>query len=463
MGVNRRSEAWIAVRRKLNGWKAIASHLEHGRRTVQRWHTDFGLPIHRIGGDRGQVFAYVGEIEAWIESRSPQPARECENAKQKDSPAGLSSNRANGSPAYRVPASDHLQAVELVALALRKGRVLSNGNLQPIASLLRAAVDLDPFHAEGLAWYAAVMLAQDFWGDQPASNSLGAARSVLEQAAQLDPASITLRALTGWMHLLSDRNWRRAGSLFEEVLRAAPRNAIALMGSAVLHVTQKRLPQASEIFAGMMEDNPLMACVIAQSAWVDYLSENYEKAMARLVQARRAGCAGCPFDILEALCLLQVKNGDRTLERIEDLSRNSPHCAVLAGALGRAYSAAGFVAKAGEILALLDQREGPGSNDRFYAAALVYIGLGETQKAREALQACFQSGSIWSFALHCDPALAPLRDDPDFRRFLNRIDYPAGGDPLRRRIQPNRRIQRNNAAMKDPGQSHPPAAELSRG
>ncbi len=52
---------------RLNGWKDIANHLGKGVRTVQRWEKVYGLPIHRIGQDGGDiVFAFVTEIDAWL-------------------------------------------------------------------------------------------------------------------------------------------------------------------------------------------------------------------------------------------------------------------------------------------------------------------------------------------------------------------------------------------------------------
>ena len=51
---------------ELNSWKEIASHLERGVRTVQRWESELGLPIRRTGrGKRGAVYALVSELDLW--------------------------------------------------------------------------------------------------------------------------------------------------------------------------------------------------------------------------------------------------------------------------------------------------------------------------------------------------------------------------------------------------------------
>ena len=54
---------------RLNGWKEIAGFLGKGVRTVQRWERDFGLPVHRIGHEGGEiVYALRNEIDRWSEA-----------------------------------------------------------------------------------------------------------------------------------------------------------------------------------------------------------------------------------------------------------------------------------------------------------------------------------------------------------------------------------------------------------
>jgi len=53
----------------LEGWKAIADHLNKTERTVQRWEKSKGLPIRRLKAgspeEQGRVFAYRTELDAW--------------------------------------------------------------------------------------------------------------------------------------------------------------------------------------------------------------------------------------------------------------------------------------------------------------------------------------------------------------------------------------------------------------
>lgn len=55
---------------RLDGWKEIAACLEKDVTTIQRWEKREGLPIHRHQHERlGTVYAFTGELRAWLESR----------------------------------------------------------------------------------------------------------------------------------------------------------------------------------------------------------------------------------------------------------------------------------------------------------------------------------------------------------------------------------------------------------
>src|SRR5438876_11973284 len=60
----------------LNSWKEIASYLDRGVRTVQRWERDLQLPVHRIGkGRRSPVYALVPELKVWLITSQAELAR----------------------------------------------------------------------------------------------------------------------------------------------------------------------------------------------------------------------------------------------------------------------------------------------------------------------------------------------------------------------------------------------------
>jgi len=51
---------------RLLGWKQIAAYLGVSRRTAQVWVRTRGLPVRRLPGGRGGVFAETAELDAWM-------------------------------------------------------------------------------------------------------------------------------------------------------------------------------------------------------------------------------------------------------------------------------------------------------------------------------------------------------------------------------------------------------------
>lgn len=60
-------------RRQLSSWKEIAKHLGVTERTAQNWERGRGLPVHRLPGEKGRVFAWEDELDRWRESVLDNP------------------------------------------------------------------------------------------------------------------------------------------------------------------------------------------------------------------------------------------------------------------------------------------------------------------------------------------------------------------------------------------------------
>jgi hypothetical protein len=96
----------------LNSWKEIASFLDRGVRTVQRWERDLQLPVHRIGrGKRSPVYATVPELKFWVATsglNSVPQRRATEKA------VGLSLVRKNSETPVEIAHRLLAQSLELV-------------------------------------------------------------------------------------------------------------------------------------------------------------------------------------------------------------------------------------------------------------------------------------------------------------------------------------------------------------
>ena len=123
---------------RLNGWKEIALHLGKGARTVQRWEKLYGLPVHRIGREGGEiVFAFRDEIDRWVESTERERAVNGEEPPEAP-PAGAAApapGDAEGigevpTPARR-PWADAAAALAVIAAVLGTLAVLRRATVGP--------------------------------------------------------------------------------------------------------------------------------------------------------------------------------------------------------------------------------------------------------------------------------------------------------------------------------------------
>lgn len=64
-----------APNRRLDSWKEIAGFFDRDERTVKRWEKERQLPVHRLpGGSRARVFAFTDELKRWMHSLESVPA-----------------------------------------------------------------------------------------------------------------------------------------------------------------------------------------------------------------------------------------------------------------------------------------------------------------------------------------------------------------------------------------------------
>ena len=82
---------------RLDSWKAIAAYLQRDVTTVQRWEKRERMPVHRHLHDKlGSVYALRGELDAWVQSRTPPIVHAKEETSSAVLPVGASRATASG-------------------------------------------------------------------------------------------------------------------------------------------------------------------------------------------------------------------------------------------------------------------------------------------------------------------------------------------------------------------------------
>jgi tetratricopeptide (TPR) repeat protein len=74
-----------SARQRLDSWKEIAAFFGRDERTVNRWEKEKGLPVHRLPGAKGRVYAYADELSQWLENSRPIRVEPGDRAKAEES------------------------------------------------------------------------------------------------------------------------------------------------------------------------------------------------------------------------------------------------------------------------------------------------------------------------------------------------------------------------------------------
>ena len=428
--------------KRIDSWKSIAEYLDRSSRTVQRWHRAYGLPVHRLGGDSSSVYAYTDELDGWLRNREgvpmgtlielPRPEFSHSPGEQ---PESLLPHKAVDLP--HIPGSSKDRSAALVAFAYKIWVSLSYTNAKMIAQLFREASDLDPCNAGAFAGLSHALIAEGVMGNLRIPEAYTSAREALERAIELDVELMEVRCAAAWLKMMSERDWLGARRDFDGILSHPLPSRRAVVGRALLHIAEASPGEASSLLRELLQHSALSSHAAALYYWNKYLAGEYRDAMDLIDEARCSGQSGPVLDVVEALASIRCENPEMCIARIQTLATDSADRALLRGILGYALALNGQIQRANEILDSITQAADGKKGADPYAVALILTALGEKQDAVQWLEQSYRRGSLWSLAFPFDPSLQSLRDEPSYRAFLSRANYPI----------PNRHRQQKDSSM----------------
>jgi tetratricopeptide (TPR) repeat protein len=387
---------------RLDSWKSIAEYLKRSPRTVQRWHAEYGLPVHHFGGGKGHVFSYPDELDSWLSGFSEDPGAEA------GSPDQSSGTRKRNSQ-------------QLTAQAEEMWELRSEDNLSAIAALYRRAMDQDPTNASAFVGLANVLILASMTGSLQSSSAHLRATEALHRAVRLGAESAEARCAAAWLLMVHERDWKAARAAFDMAIRRQPRSSFALAGRGLLYVAEGNLVDASRCLREAWKENALASASNAFLHWTQYLSGDYGQALEAIAQSRASGESNSLTAAVEALALIQMGPVAAAIQRIEAIAAANPKNLALRGAFGYACAIADQMDRAQDIVRSLKRFQGEPS----YALALVLMGLEERSEAVSCLEQSFTEGSLWSLGFRFDPVFRPMKDDHRFASLLRKLD-PSG-------------------------------------
>ena len=288
---------------RLGSLKAIADYLGRSPRTVQRWLTEYGLPVHRLGGDKGPIYVYADELDGWLRNgkqivKKKAPGIEASVLLHMPRPQRELIDYHEAFNFHASSDSMERRSAELASRAYTMWETLSVIDFSAMTQMFRDAIDLNPKNAKALAGLSLALIAGGVLGNLNARTAASSAEDALCRALAIDPESLEARCSRAWLMIAADRNWEDASVAFDEALHHLPSWGPAAAGQALLQIAEGCLAEASELLLQASIQAPLSAPTMMLRCWNEYLSGQSESALDLLTQGRAIGHSAARLGLL---------------------------------------------------------------------------------------------------------------------------------------------------------------------
>src|SRR5207248_312139 len=304
-----------------------------------------------------------------------------------------------------------------------KGRFFWNKrsgvDLRKAIEFFNQAIAKDPSYALAYAGMADSYLLLPNYGGAPTADVVPPARAAVTKALELDDSLAEAHASLGLLDTL-DLRLERAITHFERAVQLKPNYATAHHWLGLGHLSLGHFDQAIVERKRATELDPLSVIINADLAWTYASAHRLDEAEA---QARKTLEIDPRFFLAHYYlggvhqAKGQLPEAISEFRQAFDLNGDSYSLAML----GQAYARTGNKAEAQKILARLNE-EAKSRHVAPYAWALLYLGLGDKNRALDELETAYQRGDTnYLFVLKVDPLFDDLRGQPRFEALVQKI------------------------------------------
>ncbi len=289
-------------------------------------------------------------------------------------------------------------------------------SVQGAIDAFESAVSRDPAFARAYAElaqaYSVAPVATTGGGSEIVQKALFAA----ERALALDSTLSAAHAALGRIYNREWR-WKDARSEFERALALDSTDAAAARGFAENLLANGEGRRAVSLLTGVLQRDPQSGVARSELALAQSIAGQRDLAVETARQAWAADSTSSPLRLFYSQVLLNAGRNSEAiseLERIPTADRENP---IVRGTLGYAYAKAGRDAQARALAATLEKNSQ--QLGAYPALAKIYLGLGDTNKALDALTwATAARDDFFAAESLASPLFDSVRTDPRFARVI---------------------------------------------
>jgi serine/threonine protein kinase/tetratricopeptide (TPR) repeat protein len=282
------------------------------------------------------------------------------------------------------------------------------------------AIDKDPGYALAYAGLADCYAIYNSYQVELPRESAPKAKAAATKALEIDNTLAEAHASLGMVRMSYEWDWAGAEREFQRAIEVDPNYATAHHWYAICLSTNGRSEQAIASLKRAQQIDPLSLIISADLGLELHFARRYDEAIEQVQKAlemdpnfatghRHLGMA---YE-QKAMYTESIAEFQKAL----DVLRGNPF---VMGSMGHAYAVSGNRGKA--RLALSDVLQL--SKRRYvspFAAALIYTGLGDKERALEWLEKALDDRSLDMIFLKVDPRFDRLHAEPQFANLLRRM------------------------------------------
>jgi len=299
-------------------------------------------------------------------------------------------------------------------------------NLRKGMDFFESAARLDPNSPEAFAAMGTAYLSMLGSDQFPPREVEAKARAAAEKALALDDTMAEPHATFAMLKAVQDYDWKTSDAEFQRAEELDPNYVVAHHWHAFMLASRGRDRDAFAEIQKAHELDPRNPGETTAVAFVLYWARKYPECIDAANQALQL--APDYFFALSARgeCYEQLGRYDEALADYQHGLRVSPHNNGGLGRLGHIY---GLLGRKNEARAQIDDIEARTAKTEYvpvWQEALIYLGMGDRQRALDLLKEDQDLRTTGSLMLADDPIFDPLRSEPRFVALLKaaNLDEP---------------------------------------
>jgi DNA-binding winged helix-turn-helix (wHTH) protein/TolB-like protein/Flp pilus assembly protein TadD len=284
----------------------------------------------------------------------------------------------------------------------------------------RQATVRDPQYAKAYAGLADSYVLLASYGVESPQKAYPYARFAALNALKLDDSLAEAHASLGMIDFYYGWNWEEAEQEFQQALGLNPNYIVAETWYALDLAATGRQNEALNLIERAKEIDPLSPEINVVLGRIFYSGRQYEKAAAAFRDVIELNPSFARAHVRLGMTYIMQRDFTDSIHEFETARKVSGPDPYVDGLLGCAQALSGNTAGANAVLEGLTSR----SRDEYvpaFSIALVYIGLGNRNRALDWLEKAYQDRSAYMVYAKTEPLLDPLRSDPRFISLLHRM------------------------------------------